>query len=69
MGLTESSLSTILKPFDCLAHCKRTAKSPCCKWCCNGEGCDLGIDTHEYDNDEEEDNNNEIEQVSAIYVK
>ena len=25
MGLTESSLSTILKPFDCLAHCKCTA--------------------------------------------
>ena len=60
MGLTESSLSTILKPFDCLAHCKCTAKSPCCKWCCNGEGCELGIDTHEYD--EELDNNNQTEQ-------
>ena len=54
MGLTESSLSTILKPFDCLAHCKCTAKSPCCKWCCNGEGCELGIDTHEYDEHEED---------------
>ena len=53
MGLTESSLSTILKQFECLAHCKCTAKSPCCKWCCNGEGCELGIDTHEYDEQEE----------------
>ena len=53
MGLTESSLSTILKPFDCLAHCKCTAKSPCCKRSCGDEGCMCGIDTHEYDNDEE----------------
>ena len=60
MGLTESSLSAILKPFVCLAHCKCTAKSPCCKWCCNGEGCELGIDTHEYG--EELDNNNQTEQ-------
>ena len=60
MGLTESSLSTILKPFDCLAHCKCTAKSPCCKRSCGDEGCMCGIDTHEYD--EEVDNNNQLEQ-------
>ena len=67
MGLTESSLSTILKPFDCLAHCKFTAKSPCCKQCC-GDGddhCICGIDTHQYEDEEE----HAIEQVSAISDK
>ena len=51
-----------------LAHCKCTSKSPCCKWCCNGEGCELGIDTHEYD--EEVDNNKQIEQdaVKCILI-
>ena len=28
MGLSEISLSTILKPFECLTHCKFTARSP-----------------------------------------
>ena len=53
MGLTESSLSTILKPFDCLAHCKCTAKSPCCKRSCGDERCMCGVDTHQYDEEEE----------------
>ena len=67
MGLTESSLSTILKPFDCLAHCKCTAKSPCCKWCC-GDGndhCFCGIDTHQHEDEEE----HTIDQVSVISDK
>lgn len=50
MGLTESSLSTIFKPFECLTHCKLTAKSPCCKSCCGEKSCECGIDTHDYDN-------------------
>ena len=68
MGLTESSLSAILKPFDCLAHCKCTAKSPCCKRSCGDEGCMCGIDTHEYDVEEEE-HNETIDQVSVISDK
>ena len=53
MGLKESSLSTILKPFECLSHCKVTARSPCCKWCCgDGDGCECALDTHSYDSDE-----------------
>ena len=67
MGLTESSLSTILKPFECANHCKCTAKSPCCKRSCGDEGCICGIDTHEYD--AEEEHNNTIDQVSGIYDK
>ena len=54
MGLTESSLSTILKPFECANHCKGTAKSPCCKRSCGDEGCSCGIDTHQYDEEEEQ---------------
>ena len=67
MGFSESSLSTILKPVDCLAHCKCTAKSPCCNTC-HGEDdhCSCGIDTHTYDDD---DDNNSIEQVSVISDK
>ena len=47
MGLTEPSLSTKLKPFRCLAHCRCTAKSPCCKRCCNSVDSQCGIGTHE----------------------
>ena len=50
MGLSESTLSTILKPFECFTHCKITAESPCCKWCCpNDSACSLKIDTHDYE--------------------
>ena len=51
MGLSESSLSTRLKQFECLSHCKITARSPCCKACCN-EGCECSLDTHNYDNED-----------------
>ena len=54
MGLSESNLSTSLKPFECLSHCKITAKSPCCKACCD-DGCECGMDTHDYDNQTDED--------------
>jgi len=52
MGSSESSLSTILKPFECLTHCKFTAKSPCCKACCGDESCECGIDTHQHEEHE-----------------
>ena len=66
MGLTESSLSTILKPFDCLAHCKCTAKSPCCKKCYGeDDNCFCSIDTHQYDDEEE----HTIEHVSVTSDK
>ena len=52
MGLSESTLSTILKPFECLTHCKFTAKSPCCKACCGDESCECGIDTHQHEEHE-----------------
>ena len=54
MGLPESSLSTMLKPFQCLTHCKFTARSPCCKWCCGEDPGSCTIDTHEHYNDEPE---------------
>ena len=62
MGWTESSLSTISIHFECLVHCKCTATNPFCKTCCGGDYCMCGIDTHEYDN--EEDNNIQVDQVS-----
>jgi len=50
MGLTQSNISTIFKPFECLAHFKLTAKSPCCKQCCDGgDHCTCSLDTHNYD--------------------
>lgn len=48
MGLSESSLSTILKPFECFSHCKVTARSPCCKWCCGEESGSCSVDTRQY---------------------
>ena len=44
-----------------------TVESPCCKRSCGEEGYICGIDTHEYD--EEEDNKSQIEQVSVISGK
>lgn len=55
MGLSESSLNTMIKPFECLSHCKITMKSPCCNWWCN-EPCSCKIDTHDY----------EMEQVNTL---
>ena len=45
MGLSESNLATMLKSFECLSHCKITARSPCCRACCN-EGRECSMDTH-----------------------
>ena len=50
MGISESSLSTIFKQFECLSHCKITARSPCCKACFD-EACECGIDTHQHDSE------------------
>ena len=50
MGLSESSLNTIIKPIACIAHVKISDRSPCCKWWCN-EPCSCDIDTHEYDSE------------------
>ena len=47
MGVTESNLATMLKPYECLSHCKITARSPCCRACCN-EGCECSMDTHNH---------------------
>ena len=59
MGLSESSLTTITKPFTFLSHCKVSCGSPCCiKICGEYSHCVLNIDTHENvnsDSDEDED--------------
>ena len=31
MGLSESSLNTIIKPFSFLSHCNISCDSPCCE--------------------------------------
>ena len=58
MGLSESSLNTITKPFSCLSHCKVPCDSPCCTKIFGGGNnhCVCKIDTHETndsDSDEE----------------
>ena len=58
MGLSESSLHTITKPFSCLSHCKVSCDSPCCTKIFGDENnhCIYNVDTHEYvnsDSDEE----------------
>ena len=61
MGLSESSLAQITKPFSCLSHCKVSCDSPCCtKLCGDDNHCMFNIDTHENvnsDSDEDTDNN------------
>ena len=54
MGLTQSNIESILKPFDCLTHCQFTAKSPCCKKCCgdDSDNCFCVVDTHAYEDEE-----------------
>ena len=57
MGLSESSLNTITKPFSCFSHCRISYGSPCCVKLCGDEDnhCNCNIDTHEtIDSDEEE---------------
>ena len=39
MGLSESSLTTITKPFSCPSHCKVSCYSPCFTKLC-------GVDNH-----------------------
>ena len=58
MGLSESSLNIITKPFPFLSHCKVSCDSPCCTKIFGDENshCICNVDTHEYvnsDSDEE----------------
>ena len=56
MGLSESSLTTITKPFSFLSHCKVSCDSPCCQSLCGDTNhCVFDIDTHEYISDSDED--------------
>ena len=58
MGLAQSSLDTIIKPFSFLSHCKVSCDSPCCQSLCGDDNhCNCNIDTHEYDieSDKEQD--------------
>ena len=56
MGLTESSLSSRLKPFTCLTHCKVNCNSPCCQSLCGDDNhCQCSIDTTAYDTSSDED--------------
>ena len=49
MGMSESSLNTITKPFSFLSHCKVSCDSPCCtKLCGEDNHCNVNIDTHEH---------------------
>ena len=56
MGLTESSLSRILKPFTFLTHCKVNCNSPCCQSLCGDDNhCQCNIDTTADDTSSDED--------------
>ena len=56
MGLSESSLNTINKPFSFLSHCKISCDSPCFSRLCGEDNhCICNIDTHEYDNDSDDE--------------
>ena len=57
MGLTESSLNSILKPFTFLTHCKVNCNSPCCQsLCCDDDNhCQCSIDTTAEDSSSEEE--------------
>ena len=77
MGLSESSLTQITKPFSCLSHCKVSCDSPCCtKLCGEDNHCVFNIDTHgnvNSDSDEDEDGNvskqlNIIVMISVVFV-
>ena len=48
MGLSETSLTTITKPFSFLSHCKVPCDSPCCtKICGEDNHCVFNTGTHE----------------------
>ena len=54
MGLTESSLNTIIKPFSFLSHCKIQCDSPCCQSLCGDNNhCTCNIDTTDDTSSEE----------------
>ena len=57
MGLSESSLSTITKPFSFLSHCKVSCDGPCCTKIFGDEDnhCICNIDTHENVNSDDEE--------------
>ena len=56
MGLSESSLNIITKPFPFLSHCKVSCDSPwCVKICGEDNHCIFNIDTHEHTSDSEEE--------------
>ena len=49
MGLSESSLTTVTKPFYFLSHCKVSCDSPCyASLCGDSNHCIFDIDTHEH---------------------
>ena len=48
MGLSESRLTIITKPFSFLSHCKVSCDSPCCQSLCGENNNRLfNIDIHE----------------------
>ena len=52
MGLSESGLTTITKPFSFLSHCKVSCDSPCCASLCGENNhCTFNIDTRGYISD------------------
>ena len=54
MGLTESSLNTIIKPFSFLSHCKVKCDSPCClSLCGDNNHCNCEVDTTDDTSSEE----------------
>ena len=57
MGLSESILNTITKPFSFLNHCKVSCDSPCCIKIFGDENnhCICNIDTHEHISDSDEE--------------
>ena len=57
MGLSESSLNIITKPFSFLSHCKVSCGSPCCTQVFGDEDnhCICNIDTHENVNSDDEE--------------
>ena len=57
MGVSESSLNTITKPFSFLSHCKISCDSQCCTKLCGEEDnhCIFNIDTHEHISDSDKE--------------
>ena len=56
MGLSQSTLTQITKPFNCLSHCKVSCDSPCCQPLCGENNhCFFNTDIHEYISDSDKD--------------